>query len=185
MSHGFAASLRRIDVSEQTRAVDTLSEPDYGASWEVAPPGGDERSAEQWARATFEEAPNALRAFIVAGWSVGLGLRLGPRPSPDYVLGWRILTNTPDLIIMTVQSALLGTAHLVFEVESSRVRLTSFVRYEMRSARPIWSAVQPIHHQVVPYLLGRAASQSPKPDADLGRPISDPSAQPGPRSGPG
>jgi hypothetical protein len=154
-----SAHARRIDVSEQIRAVDTLAEPHYAAAWEVAIADRDARSAEQWARATFEHAPRALRAFIVAGWTVGLGLRLGPRPSPDHVLGWKSVTAAPDLIILSVQSGLLGTAHIVFQVEGSRVVLASFVRYEKRWARPIWSAVQPVHHRIVPYLLGRAASR--------------------------
>jgi len=119
---------------------------------------GDARTAEQWARATFEDAPRALRAFIVAGWTAGLGLRLGPRPSPDHVLGWRIVTAAPDLITLSVQAALLGTAHIVLQLDSSRVVLASSVLYEKRGARPIWSAVQPVHHRIVPYLLGRAAS---------------------------
>jgi len=119
---------------------------------------GDARTAEQWARATFEDAPRALRAFIVAGWTAGLGLRLGPRPSPDHVLGWRIVTAAPDLITLSVQAALLGTAHIVLQLDSSRVVLASSVLYEKRGARPIWSAVPPVHHRIVPYLLGRAAS---------------------------
>jgi Protein of unknown function (DUF2867) len=93
----------------------------------------------------------------VAGWTVGLGLRLGPRPSPDHVLGWRIVTAAPDLVTLSVQSALLGTAHIVLQVESSQVILASFVRYEKRRGRRIWSAVQPVHHRIVPYLLERAA----------------------------
>jgi Protein of unknown function (DUF2867) len=156
-----AAHARRIAVSEQIRALDTLAEPHYAAAWEVASAEGDARSPEQWARATFEDAPRALRAFIVAGWRVGLGLRLGPRPSPDHVLGWKIVSAGTDLIGLSVQSALLGTAHLMWQLEGSRVTLASFVRYEKRGARPIWWAVQPLHHRIVPYLLGRAASRSP------------------------
>jgi Protein of unknown function (DUF2867) len=159
---GATTRVRRIDVSEQTRALDKLSEPHYGATWEVAIADGNARSAERWARDTFEGAPPALRTFLVLGWRAGLGLRLGPRPSPDHILGWKILTEAPDLIIMSVQSAALGTAHLMVQVESSRVALTSLVRYEKKWARPVWSAVQPIHHLVIPYLLRRAASQSPR-----------------------
>lgn len=150
---------RRIDPSEQLRALDTLGEPHYAAAWEVAIADGDTRSAEQWARATFEDAPRALRTFIVTGWTIGLGLRLGPRPSPNHVLGWKIATAATDLIVLSVQAALLGTAHLVFQVEGSRVVVGSFVRYEKRGARLIWAATQPLHHQIVPYLLGRAASR--------------------------
>jgi hypothetical protein len=158
---------RRIDASEQIGALDTLAEPNYTAAWEVAIAEGDARSAEQLARATFEDAPRALRAFLVAGWTVGLGLRLGPRTSPDHVLGWQIVTATTDLIVLSVQSALLGTAHIVLQVAGSRVVLASFVRYETRAARPVWSAVQPLHQRIVPYLLGRAASRSQPQRHDL------------------
>jgi hypothetical protein len=158
MSRSSSAHARRIDVSERARALDTLTEPHYAATWEVAITDGDTRDAEQWARATFEEAPPALRRFIMTGWIAGLRLTLGPRASRDHVLGWRIVTTTPELIVLSVQSALIGTAHFVLYVESSRVLLTNFVRYEKPAARPIWSAVQPLHHQIVPYLLGHAAS---------------------------
>ena len=158
MSPVGSARARRVEPTAHTRAVDALADPNYAAAWEVTIAGGDARSAEQWARATFEDAPRALRSFVVAGWIAGLGLRLGPRPSPDHVLGWQIVTAVPDLIVLSVQSALLGTAQLVLQVESSRVFLTSLVRYEKPAARPVWSAVQPLHHQIVPYLLGRAAS---------------------------
>jgi hypothetical protein len=158
MSRVRSPRARRIDVSEQTQALDTLAKAQYAAAWEVAIAEGDKRSAKQWAQATFEDAPRALRAFLVAGWTAGLGLHLGPRPSPDHVLGWKIVTAAPDLIVLSVQSALLGTAHLVVAVERSRVVLTSLVRYEKRGARPIWSTIQPVHHQVIPYLLGRGAS---------------------------
>jgi hypothetical protein len=158
MSRSSSARARRIDVGDQARAFDTLAEPHYAAAWEVATADGDTRDAEQWARATFEDAPPALRRFIMTGWIAGLRLRLGPRASPDHVLGWRIVTTTPEVIILSVQSALIGTAHFVLNLEGSRVLLTNFVRYEKPAARPIWATVQPLHHQIVPYLLGHAAS---------------------------
>lgn len=148
---------RRVKVSEQRGALDTLAKAHYSAAWEVAIAEDDERSAQQWAEATFEEAPQPLRAFIVAGWIAGLGLHLGPRPSPDHILGWKIVTAAPELVVLGVRSALLGTARLVVAVDSSRVVLTSLVRYEKRGARPIWSTIQPVHHRVIPYLLRRAA----------------------------
>lgn len=166
MSQIGSASARRIEVREQTRAVGPLSEADYAASWEVSIPNGDSRSPEQWARSTFEDAPRALRGFIVAGWIAGLGLQLGPRPSRDHVLGWKIVTATRDHIHLSVESVLLGTAHLVVQADGSRVLLTSVVRYEKRGARAIWSAVQPLHHRVIPYLLGHAASHTHRRELD-------------------
>jgi len=154
---------RRIEVTDEIRAFDTLAQPDYAAAWEVMISSRDRRSAEEWARATFEGAPRALRAFVVAGWIAGLRLRLGPRPSPDHVLGWTVVTTTPDLVILSVESKMLGTAHLMVSVEESRVILGSFVRYEKRGARQLWSTVQPLHHEILPYLFGRAASRSQLP----------------------
>jgi hypothetical protein len=98
-------------------------------------------------------------------WAAGLGLRLGPRGSGDHVLGWKIETAAPSLIILSVRSLLLGSAHMLFQVENERVLLASFVRYETRVARPLWSAVQPLHHRIVPYLLAHAAAHPRAPEA--------------------
>lgn len=151
---------RRVEVSEQTTVLDPVAKFDYSAAWEVLVSGTDARPAEHWARATFEGAPRVLRTLIVAGWTAGLGLRLGPRPSPDHVLGWRIVTAAPDLIILRVQSVVVGTAHLVLRVAGPQVVLASFVHYEKRPARVVWSIVAPLHERIVPYLLGHAMSHS-------------------------
>jgi hypothetical protein len=159
MSRTGPVRARRIEVTARTPGVDTATGAHYMAAWEVTTPSADARSAEQWARAAFEDAPRAIRAFVMAGWIVGLRLRLGPRSSADHVLGWRIVSATPERVVLEVRSALLGTGHLALQVESSRVVLASFVRYEKRGARPIWAAVQPLHHLILPYMLGHAASQ--------------------------
>jgi hypothetical protein len=147
---------RRIKLTEEVRALDTLADPDYWAAWEATVSSGDRRSAEQWARATFEGAPSALRAFIVAGWTVGLGFQLGPRPSPEHVLGWKIASSSPDLIILEAQFR-YGVAHNLWWVDGSRVLAGTVVRYNKKAGRPVWAAVAPVHHRVIPYLLGRAA----------------------------
>jgi hypothetical protein len=161
MSRG-SMRARRIEGTAQIPGADTAAGSHYAAAWEVSIPSGDARSAEQWARAVFEEAPRAIRSFVMVGWIAGLGLRLGPRPSTDHVIGWQIASAAPDQIVLRVRSALLGTGHLALRVERSRVVLGSFVRYEKRGARPIWAAVQPLHHLILPYLLGHAASH-PQP----------------------
>jgi hypothetical protein len=157
MSRAGSARARRIEVTAQTPGVDAAAGAHYMAAWEVTTPDADARSAEQWARAAFEDAPRAIRTFVMAGWIVGLRLRLGPRPSADHVLGWQIMSATPEQMVLRVRSALLGTGYLALQVESSRVVLASFVRYEKRGARPIWAAVQPLHHLILPYLFGHAA----------------------------
>lgn len=147
----------RVEVGEVLRAADTLADPDYAAAFEVrveAP-----HSAEQWARIVFEDAPLVLRWFLVLGWRTILGLRLGPGRSADYVLGWKIRTKTSDSVTLEVHSALL-TAHKVVQVADSRIIVATFVRYERRWARSVWSAVAPVHHRTEPVLLSYAASRS-------------------------
>jgi hypothetical protein len=90
------------------------------------------------------------------GWKYVLGFRLGPPSSPFHVSGWAIAARTTDAIVLEVHSSSL-TAHKVVRTQSSRVTMTTFVRYERRMGRVAWSAVAPVHHRTEPYLLGHAA----------------------------
>lgn len=146
---------RRVNVTDEP---DTLASPDYASAFEVTSAAGDQRSPEQWVRDVFEGAPRAARWFVLLGWRYALGLRLGPRPSPAHVLGWRIVRRTPDSITLEVRSALV-TAHKLLRVERSRVVMTTFVRYDRPFASALWSAVTPVHHRTEPYLLGHAATR--------------------------
>jgi hypothetical protein len=145
---------RRVDVTEET---DTLADHGYASAFEVITPGTDARSPEQWARAAFEDGPAPIRWFVLIGWRYVLGFRLGPRPSSDHVLGWKIVETAPDSIVLELRSALV-IARKVVRVEGARVVMTTFVRYRRPRARALWSAVAPIHHLTEPYLLGRAAA---------------------------
>jgi uncharacterized protein DUF2867 len=145
---------RRVEVSEE---LHTLPEPDYASTFAVSVPGANDRSPEEWVRATFEGAPKAIRWFVVVGWRYVLGLRLGPRPSATHVLGWRIISSTSEAIMLEARSALV-TAQKVLRVEDSQVRVTTFVQYHRGAARAIWSAIAPVHHRTEPFLLGHAAS---------------------------
>lgn len=149
----------RVDVADGVRAANTLADPDYASAFQVSTI--DDRSPEQWARRIFEDAPRLLRWFIVVGWKVALGLQLGPRASPDHVLGWKITTATPDGITLEVRSRLV-TAAKVLQVESGRVTATTFVQYERWPGRIIWAVIAPVHHRTEPLLLTLAAR---RPDA--------------------
>jgi Protein of unknown function (DUF2867) len=63
----------------------------------------------------------------------------------------------PDATVLDLQSPLV-TAQKVVRLETARVVMTTFVRYERPAGRALWSAVTPIHHRTEPYLLGRAAA---------------------------
>lgn len=150
---------RQVEVPPAIAALNPLSDPSYTYACELIVPAGDGRCAEQWARAVFEGAPRPLRWFVVAGWIVGLGLRLGPRPSLSHVLGWEILSCTPELIVLGAESFALSS-RLVVRVEDSRVVHATFVHYQRRLARILWAAAEPIHRRVIPYLLGYASREA-------------------------
>ncbi len=138
------------------RVSNSVTEYHYTDSHEAKPPAGDDRSPEQWARATFERAPRPVRWFLLAGWRTVLGLRLGPYPSPEHVLGWRIVERAPDSITIELRSWLM-TARQVFRTEQSRVTQATLVRYERRIAAVIWPPVSILHRQIVPRCLRAAA----------------------------
>jgi hypothetical protein len=142
--------------AEAIRVRGTLAEPDYTDVFEVGTELGS-RSAEQWARASFEGAPRAVRWFLLVGWRLVLGLRLGPRRSPDHVLGWTIVRRTREQIILETQSTLLGQVQLVFRVQASRVLAGTLIHFAGHGARAIWSIVGLVHRRTLPYLLTRGA----------------------------
>jgi hypothetical protein len=146
------ARARRCTVTD---APAGLGRADYASAFAVAIERGNGRSSEQWARAVFEQSPAVLRCVVLFGWKSVLWLRLGPRPSPDCVLGWTIRTTQPDITILEVQSWLLA-AEKQIRVSGSEMRVTTFIRYKRWLGRLIWSVVRPVHHQTEPSLLTHA-----------------------------
>lgn len=149
-----------VEVGDDLLAASALLRPDYASAVEVTFSDAEARSPERWARATFEGAPGPVRWVLRAGWRFGLGFRLGPRSSPDHVLGARITDTGPEVVVLELRSRLL-LAHNVFLVRDGRVRVATLVRYESGAARPLWSVVSTVHRAVVPHLLNRAASTRP------------------------
>ncbi len=115
------------------------------------------RTPEQWARAVFEGAPTALRGFVVFGWRRVLGLRLGPRPSQDHVLGWAVAGGdlVPGSTALTAESRFLRASNTVI-VAPSTVTWVTLVHFSSAVARPLWTLARPIHRLTIPYLLARA-----------------------------
>ncbi|HEX3781418.1 MAG TPA: hypothetical protein VHX38_17295 [Pseudonocardiaceae bacterium] len=152
-------SVRRIGVTENVRALDTLADVDYCAVFELTPAASG-RTALQWARATFEGGPSPLCWLVYTGWRFGLGLRLGPRVDPDHVLGCRIVLAEPDLVILEQRSRLM-IAHNVVIRDEATLRWATFVRYDRPVGRPLWSVAAPVHRRLLPFLLARAAARRP------------------------
>lgn len=86
---------------------------DYASTYAVVINGKDDRSAEQWARETFEGAPAVIRWLVVAGCRYVPGLNLGPRPSSDHVLGWKVASRSKDSIVLDVRSRMLTARQVV------------------------------------------------------------------------
>jgi hypothetical protein len=130
--------------------------PSYIYACEIITSPGGTRTAEAWLRAMFEDAPTPLRRFVVVGWVLVLRLRLGPRPSPDYVFGWKILSSTPTVVVIGVEGAMLSAQH-VLRVDGSRVVHVALVRYNKLPDRALWATSVPVHVRVIPYVIGHAA----------------------------
>lgn len=135
-----------------------LAGPDYLDAIEYATGAGAHpaRTAEDWARATFEGPPGVVRTVLRLGWRWGLQLRLGPYPAAGHVLGWPVLESGPDRAVLGVDSVVLGPCRLVFEVDPGRFLVTTAIRFEHRVSRPVWTVVAPVHRLVNRLLVTRA-----------------------------
>jgi hypothetical protein len=150
--------VRRVAVPQQIAASFARSTADYAAAFAVTTEAASARTTVQWARAVFEAAPAPLRWFMVFGWTRILGLRLGPRPSDDHVLGWAIA----DSDVVPGSTALIATSRFMracntVTIEGSTVTWVTLVHYSNAAARPLWALARPIHHLTIRFLLGRAA----------------------------
>jgi hypothetical protein len=133
---------------------------DFGCAYEVDVAPGDERSAEQWAREAWEGAPAPLRWFMLAGWRLVLGLRLGPRSSRDHILGWGITAQSPDETVCQLSSPFLSASN-IFRRVGGRLVWSTYVTYDRPIARVIWPPVSLLHRPLVRIALRRAARQQP------------------------
>jgi Protein of unknown function (DUF2867) len=152
--------VRRVEIPAAIESGDVLAEPDYSVAFELEIADADAMTPEQWARATWEGAPGLLRPLLVMGWALVLGLRLGPRPSPEHVLGWRIATSDSNSIVLQSDSPLIAASNIVL-VNDSDVVWVTVVRFERRMARLVWAMATPIHLITIPYLLKRASLSRP------------------------
>jgi hypothetical protein len=148
--------VRRTAVSDNVAVSGRAA--DFACAYAVDIAPGDERSAEQWAREAWEGAPAPLRWFMVAGWRLVLGLRLGPRSSPDHILGWSITDRSPDETVCQLTSLFLSASNIFRRVDG-RLVWSTYVTYDRPIARVIWPPVSLLHRPLVRVALRRAARQ--------------------------
>jgi hypothetical protein len=132
---------------------------DYADAFRVLVDEPDDRTAEQWLRAGLEHAPGALRWVILVAHRHVLRFRLGPRSSPDHVLGWMVDRSTPEAARLTASGPLIEAVIVGRKIDPTGVVLTTGIDYQRRAAaRFVWRLVRPLHRRVARYLLAHAAS---------------------------
>lgn len=149
---------RRVRKTTPATSFDTAAQgADFACAYEIDVVPNDGRSSEEWAREAWEGAPVVLRWFMLAGWRVVLGLRLGPRPSPEHILGWRIVHQPADETVCHLRSGFLD-AYNSFRRIDDRLAWSTFVTYERPVARVLWPPTSLVHRAVVRVALRRVAS---------------------------
>jgi hypothetical protein len=135
---------------------------DYADAFELRVREPDERSAEQWARCAFEQAPRAARWTVLIAWRTLLRVRMGPRSSPNHIFGCKILASQPDVIHLNVSSRLLRGVIVARRVEPTRMMVTTFVVYRRPApARVVWTIAAPIHRRLARSLMEHACTEPP------------------------
>jgi DNA-binding PadR family transcriptional regulator len=148
----------QIPIPPEARARSTLGRIDYADAFVVDVP--DDKTAEEWARKTLEEAPAATRASLQSGWS-SLGLRLDLTSSHPSILGWRIRENTRDHVLLGADGRLGLSGELLFERRVNQLRFSTFVKLSHVGARAVWAAIEPAHVRIVRGVLEGAVAGSP------------------------
>jgi hypothetical protein len=124
-------------------------EPDYVDMFTSRAPGARQTPAEQWARAAMEGAAAPGR-FLA--WRVLCALRLQDGDGPEHIAGWRIADRGETWIRVEARSWFM-TANIVFRTDEDRVLFGTFVRYDARVGRLIWTPVSAGHRTVAPGFL--------------------------------
>jgi hypothetical protein len=145
---------------------------DYGSAWEIRVRKPDERSVEEIVRSSLEGAPWQARWFVWAVQRLFLGFRLGPRSSPDHILGWRILTSQHDVVQLEAVSPVLGRSFIVHRrIDQTCARVTICIFFARPlAARVLWAIAVHGHRRIVPYLMERGAAAA--------KPVGPPAAAP-------
>jgi hypothetical protein len=150
---------RRVDVPDSVLAGDSLFDPSYTCAFEIDKDPEDRRTPEAWLRQMLEGAGAALRQFVLIGWVGPLRLRLGPRPSTDHILGWKILSAEPNKVVIGVEGSMLS-AHQVVHIRDSKVVHVTIVHFDRPVAKALWAGAAPIHVRTIPHLMNQVRTRN-------------------------
>ncbi len=134
-----------------------LGKPDYRDNFLARRAESDDRTALEWFRAAFEDAPWPVRWFLLAGWRCVLLLHLELSGSSGNILGWRIFENQASLARLQTESRLM-TSRLSLELAPDSTAVwTTELWYRSRTGRVLWTFVGILHRRIVPHRLRQAA----------------------------
>lgn len=150
-----ANRVRQIAVPVGASALSTLARVDYRDAFLLDINPAAYQTAEQWARAIFEQAPFGVRAALLSGWA-GLGLKLDKPWSAGTVLGWQVRASAPDHVLLGAHSRIGMPGELLVKCEPEALLFATFVQHGNVIARGVWAAVESTHVRTVRDVLEEA-----------------------------
>jgi hypothetical protein len=135
-----------------------LSRVDYGDAFVVEIGRAQDRTAEQWARTIFDDAPMRARRPLRWSW-LAQGLKLGSARSERLVLGWELRRSTPDLALLGADSRIGMPAEILFMRQQDSLLVAVFVQQDNRIARAVWAAVRPLHRRFSPWIASSGVAR--------------------------
>jgi hypothetical protein len=151
-------TVQHVAVPPNARALSTLSRIDYQNALLVETDVAGQRTGEQWARVTLEDAPAEMRRALTRAWSA-LGLHLGPAGSDRHVLGWSVLRSTPDFALLGASSDAGLRGELLIRHDQHTLLFASFIQQDSDEARGQWAVVEDMHAPVMQQLLEQAVQR--------------------------
>jgi hypothetical protein len=150
------STVRQIEVPDDVRALCTLPRIDYADAFLVDAGHAPDWTAERWARAMLEQAPAAMRAKLLTGWTA-LGLKGGAAGS---ILEWDVRRNSAETVLLGRDSRIGMPAELVFTLRPEGLLFATFVHHRTPATRPTWAAIEPAHVRIVLTLLEAASRRA-------------------------
>lgn len=146
--------------------------PDYRDCFVVDTALAQQRTAEEWARAILGDAPLSTRRALRAGWTA-LGFDLAAPDAEGCLLGWPVLSSSPDAFVVGGRSRLGIRAELVLRRRHGAVTLSTLLHLENAGARAVWTATTPMHRQVAARVLEQGVRRVERAAARTGGPALD------------
>ncbi|MBV8303154.1 MAG: hypothetical protein JOZ04_03015 [Acidimicrobiia bacterium] len=134
-----------------------MAHVDYEDCHLVDVPKASDRTAEAWARAVLEDAPESLRRSLRSGWR-SLGIRLGPVTGAG-VLGWPVRRSDPDVVLLGATSRLGMQGELLIERRPQHLLFATLLQFDNPLARAVWVPIARPHVRVVRYVLEQARAR--------------------------